>query len=174
MPPLQRVQQHTFIGCRGLSKIQRCNTVGEDRSLSGCKGCCATCWKEGRDCLPGVMCGEARALMKFVDVRVVLISLQLPGCRDAAMTDALPTVHWHRVPKIHDCSFSSFSDISIIEVSIHTRMWMVSLTKAHCIIDPAELYVSSCFDILAKENVYVCLKRVCSKLCQSIEVNRLQ
>ncbi len=144
MPPLQRVQQHTFIGCRGLSKIQRCNSVGEDRSLSECKGCCATCWKEGRACLPGVMCGfagEARALMKFVDVRVVLVSLQLPGCRDATMTDALSTGHWHRVPKIHDCSFSRLSDISIIEVSIHTRMWMVSLTKAHRIIDQAELCV---------------------------------
>lgn len=110
--------------------------------------------------MPGVMCGfagEARALMKFVDVRVVLVSLQLPGCRDDTMTDALSTGHWHRVPKIHDCSFSRLSDISIIEVSIHTRMWMVSLTKAHRIIDQAELYVSSCFDILAKENE-CCLK----------------
>lgn len=31
--------------------------------------------------------GEVRALMKFVDVRVALVSLRLPGCRDAAMTD---------------------------------------------------------------------------------------
>lgn len=63
--------------------------------------------------------GAARALMKFVDVSVALVSLRLPGCRDAAMTDVLSTVHWHGVPKIHDCSSSRLSDISIIEVSVH-------------------------------------------------------
>lgn len=84
-----------FIGCRGLSnKIQQWNSVGEDRRLSEFKGCCATCWKEigEGDCLPVArsdvwVAGEVRALMKFVDVRVALVSLRLPGCRDAAMTD---------------------------------------------------------------------------------------